>query len=174
MPSLAFFQDSFWLPEQPPHLGAQKPSGYSCLMYYRRNAKSRPVYFRCTRQISPLLPHPVCTEPVELRANVTVRQQSHQRILKYIQEANLRSKKGSFTNPYQASHKQIMMSENISYLDDQSSLRSSKENIILHLSQKADIILKENSNLYCSTSFLSLQTQPRNTFVGHCFICSYT
>lgn len=48
-----------------------------------------------------------------------------------------------------------------------------RKNTILHPSQQADFILKENCHLYCSTSCLSLQIQPRNTFVGHCFICSY-
>ena len=73
------------------------------------------------RQTSPPLPHSVCTEPAELRASNTIRRKNHQRILKHIEEANLRSKKGSSANPYQASHKQIIpfMSENISYLDDQ-------------------------------------------------------
>lgn len=66
------------------------------------------------------------------------------------------------------------MLENISYLDDPSSFRRGKKNAVLKLSQLADFILKVNSQLYCSTLRLSLQIQPRNTFVGHCFICSYT
>lgn len=43
---------------------------------------------------------------------------------------------------------------------------------ILHLSHQANFVLKQNSHLYCSISFLSLQKQPRNT-TGHCLICSY-
>lgn len=48
-----------------------------------------------------------------------------------------------------------------------------RKNTILHLSQQADFITKENYLLYCSTSCLPLQIQPRKTFAGHCFICSY-
>lgn len=76
-------------------------------------------------------------------------------------------KKGSFTNPYWASQRQIIpfRLENTSYLDLLSEVVW--KNTILHLSQQADFILKENSHSFCSTSCLSLQIQPRKTSVLH-------
>lgn len=66
------------------------------------------------------------------------------------------------------------MLENISYLDDQSSFRRSKEKYHTSPVTTGRFYFEREFPLYSSASCLSLQIQPRNTFVERCFICSYT